>query len=61
MQLINVQFADESEAKIVSYFAGPQDSAEYPNQGTVQTDDDRWKAFYETVSSEIRPYVPSPS
>lgn len=47
METLNVQFADATEAAIITYFASPQDPAAYENLGTVTTSDPRWKAFYD--------------
>ncbi|MBB1632275.1 hypothetical protein A9975_15570 [Cupriavidus sp. UME77] len=61
MYEINVQFEDESQGIVVSYFLGPQDPQLIPNVGTVKSDDPRWKAFYDGISGFIRQSLPSPA
>ncbi|MDN7488466.1 hypothetical protein QZM35_12230 [Burkholderia sp. AU45274] len=46
MTTLNVQFSDSTESTIISYFDSPQDSDQYENFGTVDTDDKRWATFY---------------
>jgi hypothetical protein len=58
-QTLNVQFADETNAVITSYFGSPQDPAIYPNQGTVESDDPRWMPFCEAVPSIARAGLPA--
>lgn len=40
-----VQFSDESQTKIISVFAGPQDPEYWPNMGEVEDDDQRYLDF----------------
>lgn len=61
MTTVNVQFSDSSESTIISYFSSPQDPEVWPNTGTVETTDARWKTYYEAQSPNIQPYLPSPS
>lgn len=61
MTTINVQFSDATETTIVSYFAGPQDPAVFPNQGTVSQDDARYKTFFDGVYPEFQNGLPAPS
>jgi hypothetical protein len=51
---INVQFADSSEATIVSVFAGPQDPEAYPNQGTIPSSDARYQTWYSALPAFIK-------
>ena len=60
MESINVQFADDSEESIVSYFPGPQDPSAFPHQGTVESSDQRWATFYEILDPFTRSLLPSP-
>lgn len=47
MQTVFVQFADSTDKAIISWFGSPQNPDDFPNYGTVQTDDPRYLAFYE--------------
>lgn len=60
MTTLNVQFTDSTDAVILSYFAGHQDPEVYPNQGTVESSDDRWKVFFETLPSAVQSTLPAP-
>ncbi|MFV8809981.1 hypothetical protein ACNSPD_07920 [Yersinia enterocolitica] len=44
-----VQFNDSTKEEIITYFDGPQDSKDYPNQGEVEADDPKWAVFYGKV------------
>jgi len=61
MTTINVQFADSTDAVIVGYFAGPQNPTAWPNQGTVQSNDSRWEAFYNAQPSIFQQGLPTPA
>lgn len=61
MTTINVQFADSTQAVIISYFAGPQDPDVWPNQGVIDASDARWAAFYKIFSGQIQTGMPIPS
>ncbi|MCT9017166.1 hypothetical protein N6G05_26805 [Cupriavidus gilardii] len=63
MTTIYVQFADETEEVIVSYFGIPQDPDYWKNQGTVESSDPRWKAYYESMASlrEMGVILPEPT
>ncbi|MFM0328163.1 hypothetical protein [Paraburkholderia strydomiana] len=61
MTTINVQFADDAHSEIVSYFDSEQDSTAWPNQGTVDSSDPRWKAYYEALSSMMQSGLPAPT
>ena len=43
--MINVQFSDSSETKIIGIFGAPQDPSHWPNMGTVLDTDPRYIAF----------------
>jgi hypothetical protein len=51
--ILSVYFASEEQAVIVSYFGeysgSPPDREVFSFWGTVDTDDARWKTFYESV------------
>jgi hypothetical protein len=58
--MINVQFTDASAQVIQAYLASPQDPDLWPNQGTVEASDPRWKVFYDAQPELSRQYLPSP-
>ncbi|MDN0096583.1 hypothetical protein [Yersinia rohdei] len=57
---MHVQFADDTEAVIVSYFCCPQDPIYYSFLGEVEVDDPRWHVFYEKMPDYIQFYLPTP-
>lgn len=59
MTLLYVQFADETEEVIISYFGGPQPVEDWPNQGTVDTSDPRWKTYYSTLPQQLQQVLPA--
>ncbi len=42
---IYVSFSDATEDKIVASFSCPQDPDVWPNQGTVDSADERWTSY----------------
>lgn len=58
---INVQFFDSSNATVVSYFSGPQDEVEFPNQGQIDSGDARWKTYYNSLPSLSQRSLPTPA
>lgn len=60
MASLFVQFADDTEEVIVSYFPAQQDPKVYPHQGTVDTSDPRWRVFWEALPDSAKPYLPAP-
>lgn len=60
MTIINIQFADASKATIVAFFGSPQDPQVFPNQGTVEAADARWKTYYDTQSLFAQMGMPKP-
>ncbi|HDL6852803.1 TPA: hypothetical protein PXO06_001082 [Yersinia enterocolitica] len=51
---IIVKFSDEKETDIISWFAAmPPYPEQYKNIGEVETDDLRWRIYYDAVS----PYI----
>lgn len=59
--IVNVRFSDETDEVIVSYFAGPQDPSVFPNLGTVDTSDARWKSYYEAQPAALQACFPTPA
>lgn len=51
---IIVQFSDEKETTIISWFASmPLIPDEMPNIGTVQASDPKWRIYYDAVNPHI--------
>lgn len=59
--MLNVQFSDDTEKQIVSWFASPQDPTVYPHQGEVTTGDARWHAYYDAQPPMIQALLPTPT
>ena len=49
MTTIYVQYNDEGKTKIISVFSCPQDEVEYPNQGSVDTGDEIYQNFIQSL------------
>jgi len=60
MVMINVQFRDSSQKEIVTYFGCKQDDSTYPNQGMIESGDDRYVSFYEAQPTMNQRYLPNP-
>jgi hypothetical protein len=60
MTTVNVQFADATDETIVSFFGCPQDPAAWPNQGTVETSDPRWKTYFDAQPELVQTFLPEP-
>ncbi len=61
MPTIFVQFSDISKTGISSVFGCPQDSKLFPNQGTIETDDDRYVAYLESIPDCHKQALPPPT
>lgn len=61
MSEINVQFTDNTEKVIQTYFSSPQDPSVYDNLGTITTDDARWKAYFDAIPFASMSGLPSPT
>jgi hypothetical protein len=59
MSTIHVQFEDSTEENVIAMFGCPQDETDYPNQGTIETSDPRWKAYYATLTFTLG--IPEPT
>ncbi|WP_175867855.1 hypothetical protein [Burkholderia diffusa] len=57
---LNVQFADATEAVVISYFGAPQGSTVYQNLGTLDSSDRRWKEYYEAQPTQNQQFLPVP-
>ncbi|MFP3186465.1 MAG: hypothetical protein RXR20_34395 [Paraburkholderia sp.] len=60
MTTLNVQFADSTDETIISIFGCAQDTTVYPNQGTIDTSDARYKTYFATLPESVQPTLPSP-
>lgn len=58
--MICVQFSDDKQTEIVSYFGAPQDPDDFPDQGEITTTDARWKAYYDKQSPVAQAALPKP-
>ncbi|WP_144142654.1 hypothetical protein [Paraburkholderia sp. BCC1884] len=64
MTTVNVQFSDNTETTVISFFGGPQDADVFPNQGALDTSDPRWETYYKTAYPNGAPSfcnIPAPS
>lgn len=65
MSLINVAFADATEAEITAVFALPQSIESFPYQGEIDTaTNPAWVTFYAALSAggkEAWPAPPTPT
>ncbi|CQD70989.1 Uncharacterised protein [Yersinia enterocolitica] len=55
-----VQFTDDTETVIGSYFCCQQDPNVYPNLGTVFGNDPRYIAYYDSLPAFARDGMPVP-
>jgi len=60
MTLLYVQFADDSDEVIISYFGGPQPD-NWTNQGTVDSSDPRWSTYFYTQPLFFQQMLPQPT
>lgn len=58
--LIYVQFYDDTEAVVAAYWSTPQDPQYYPNQGSMDTSDPRWHAYYDSLDPFFQASLPTP-
>lgn len=48
---LSVQFSDSTDTAIQTYFTANPDPSMYPNLGTVNSNDARWKSFYDLFAA----------
>lgn len=60
MTTIYVQFAGATDATVISYLNSPQNSASFPNQGSMEDSDPRWWAYWKSIPSFFRASLPAP-
>lgn len=58
--MINVQFSDDSNTRVVSYFGSRQDPDFYENIGEIEASNLRWLAYYESINKWDRTALPVP-
>ncbi|WP_129112333.1 hypothetical protein [Burkholderia pseudomallei] len=61
MSTISVQFADSTQAAVVSYFSGPQNATTFPYQGQIDTHDARYSTFFASIPVALRTGMPIPT
>ncbi len=58
--MVYVQFTDKTKSEICSFF-GSEPTEETPNWGTVNTNDVRYKEFFDSLPEFIRDGLPIPT
>ncbi|WP_157636146.1 hypothetical protein [Burkholderia ubonensis] len=58
--MVNVQFADSTDAAVISYFGSPQNPSVYSNLGEIDPSDPRWKTYYDQQTSSVQAALPAP-
>lgn len=60
MDILYVQFSDETETVITSWFCCQQSSEYYSFLGEVYGDDPRYIAYFESCPEWVKPFIPQP-
>lgn len=55
-----MQFSDETEEVIVSWFCCPQSPEYYAFLGEVYADDPRYIVYFEGLPEVVKPFLPQP-
>lgn len=55
-----VQFSDSTDTTIVSCFANAQNPMAFPNQGSVNASDARYKAYFYSLPAFAQTLLPPP-
>ncbi|ARB84108.1 hypothetical protein CEQ36_21590 [Yersinia intermedia] len=58
--VLYVQFSDETETTIITWFASPQSSSNFNFLGEVEPSDGRWVAFYDATPAFAINSIPKP-
>lgn len=58
--MIYVQFLEEEEVTIISWFSGPQDPVYYPYFAAITADDPRWVVYFESMPPDLQEVLPKP-
>jgi len=56
--ILYVQFKDDTESEVVSYFMCKQNPEFYQFLGEIDTSDERWKKYYESLPPYAQELVP---
>jgi hypothetical protein len=56
-----IQFTDATQTAIISYFACQQDPSVWENLGQVDSNDARWKTFYDSQPAVMQSALPAPT
>lgn len=51
---IYVQYTDASGTAILAVFTSAQDDTVYPNQGVIESSDERYVAYYDALTSIVQ-------
>lgn len=60
MDVLYVQFSDEKETVIISWFCCQQPPGSYPNLGEVFPNDPRYIAYYDSQPDWVKEALPQP-
>ncbi|WP_145547739.1 hypothetical protein [Yersinia massiliensis] len=60
MDILYVQFSDETETVIVSWFCCEQSPEYYSYLGEVYADDQRYILFFDNLPDSVKPFLPQP-
>ena len=55
-----VQFSDETETAIITWFASPQSSVDFDFLGEVEPSDPRYITFYDSLPGYVNEGMPLP-
>lgn len=58
---IYVQFESSAMLTVISFFFSEQDETFYPNQAQIDTSDDRWRDYYESLPIGVKDGMPAPT
>lgn len=59
--ILYVQFKDDTEGEVVSYFMCQQNPDFYQFLGEIDTSDERWKNYYESLPPYAQELIPEPN
>ncbi len=55
-----IQWTNETETSIQSYFSAPQDPEVWEYQGAIECADPRWADYYNAQPALIQQFLPAP-
>lgn len=59
--VVHVQFSDDTQRDIITYFGGPQDPNVYENLATIHSSDARYHVWYYALPDTARMGIPTPT